>query len=177
MVMAPPACRRGAGWVLARPLRQPPPGTSTTPHKPARKGPSPPSRIVRHSSASSSFVLTATRLRALQLDSSHTAARTRAAARKIPKNSQAQPGRDRHVTGPGFHTLLTTVALMGAAARLLAAPVGSGAFSGCSAPRDLAVKLGWPGDYESFGRLTAGDGEAVRTVEGTEHDAACRRRP
>jgi hypothetical protein len=68
--------------------------------------------IFRRLPASSSFVLAATRLRALQLDSSRAAA-DRAAARKIQKKSQ--PDDSTLVTGPGSYALLTTVALMGAA--------------------------------------------------------------
>jgi len=71
---AGPETRPDAGWVLARPLRQPRPGTTTRPpQKPARKDPSPLPMIPRRPSASSSFVLAAARLRALQLDPSRTA--------------------------------------------------------------------------------------------------------
>ena len=62
--------------------------------------------------ASSSFVLAAAQLRALQLDSSRTAA-DRAAARKIQQNSQ--PYDSTLVTGPGSYALLTPMTLMGAA--------------------------------------------------------------
>jgi len=48
--------------------------------------------IFRRLPASSSFVLAAVRLRALQLDPSGAGGKARAPARKIPKNSQAQPG-------------------------------------------------------------------------------------
>ena len=95
---APPTRRRDAEWVLARPLRPPHPGTPTRPSKPARKDLSSLSMIWRRSSASSSFVLAAARLRALQQDPSHTATRP-AAARKIPNNSQAQPSDSTQVTG------------------------------------------------------------------------------
>jgi hypothetical protein len=100
-----------------RPLRQPRTGnTHTTPHKPKpQTGPSSPSRISRRWPASSSFVLAAARLRALQLDSSRAAA-DRAAARKIQENSQ--PDDSTLVTGPGLYALLTVVALMGAADRV-----------------------------------------------------------
>src|SRR5947207_14592314 len=68
MVMAA-AHWRGAGWVLVTPLRPPAPGTSTRPltirPQPA---PSSPSMIFRRLPASSSFVLAAARLRALQRD-------------------------------------------------------------------------------------------------------------
>ena len=77
--------------------------------------------IGRRSSASSSFVLAAARLRALQQDSSPHGDATRAATRKIPNNSQAQPGDTTQVTGQEAHTLLTPVALMGAAGSSFAA--------------------------------------------------------
>ena len=57
--------------------------------------PSSPSRISRRLPASSSFVLAAARLRALQLDPGR-AAGDRAAARKIQKNSQPAGGARRH---------------------------------------------------------------------------------
>ena len=63
---ASPHAGPDAEWVLAIRLRPPRRETTTTPHKPARRAPSL-SMIVRRSSASSSFVLAATRLRALQL--------------------------------------------------------------------------------------------------------------
>jgi hypothetical protein len=58
---------------------------------------------------------TALMMRALQLDSSRTAA-DRAAARKIQQNSQ--PDDSTLVTGPGTYALLTPMALMGAADRV-----------------------------------------------------------
>jgi hypothetical protein len=70
--------------------------------------------IVRRLPASSSFVLAAARLRALQPDSWPRGEKTRAAARKIQKNSQAGPAA-RVVTGSDPYALLTAVALMGAA--------------------------------------------------------------
>jgi hypothetical protein len=67
--------------------------------------------IGRRSSASSSFVLAATRLRALQQDPSHTTARH--------GNCEEDPGNispaATAVTGPGVHTLLTSMTPMGAA--------------------------------------------------------------
>jgi hypothetical protein len=48
--------------------------------------------IRRRSPASSSFVRAAARLRALQLDPTSHGDVNQAAAQKIPKNSQAQPG-------------------------------------------------------------------------------------
>jgi hypothetical protein len=71
------AHRRGAGWVLARPLRPPRTGNQhTTPGKLTATKPSPPSMIFRRLPASSSFVLAAARLRALQLDPGRAAGRT-----------------------------------------------------------------------------------------------------
>jgi hypothetical protein len=81
--------RHGAAWVHVRPLRPP--------HAPGETGPSPTLRtflsrapiIGRRSPASSSFVLAAARLRALQLDPGHTAAAT-AATGKGPNKRQPQ---------------------------------------------------------------------------------------
>jgi len=71
--------------------------------------------IFRRLPESSSFVLAAARLRALQLDSSAAAAdpgHLRGRPRRIVKPA---PGRQQHVvTGPDPYALLTTVALMGA---------------------------------------------------------------
>ena len=90
-----PASWRGAGWVLAETT---PPATRrgrrTTFIKPDRKGLFPLPMIRRRSSASSSFVLAATRLRALSSLTPPHGGVTRAAARKIPeKQSGPQPGR------------------------------------------------------------------------------------
>ena len=72
--------------------------------------------IRRRSSASSSFVLAATRLRALTPTGPlpHGDV-TRAAARKIPENSQnpGPAGNATQVTGSKTHALLTPVALVG----------------------------------------------------------------
>jgi len=74
MVMAPRHSRGDAGWVLARPLRQPRPGTTTTPQQSQHERNLPPLPMIRRRlTASSSFVLAAARLRALQLDPSRTA--------------------------------------------------------------------------------------------------------
>src|SRR5947199_10284552 len=65
----------------------------TTPDNPTATGP--PSsllRIFRRLPASSSFVLAAARLRALQLDSWPRGGKDRAAARKDPEEQSAQPG-------------------------------------------------------------------------------------
>src|SRR5438552_12575314 len=70
--------------------------------------------ISRRLPASSSFVLAAARLRALQPDP-RPAARILGQLRgRIQKNSQPSPAA-RVVTGPGPYALLTLVALMGAA--------------------------------------------------------------
>ena len=100
-----------------RPLRQPRTGNQhATPDNPTATGPSPPSMIFRRSPASSSFVLAAARLRALQLDAGRAAAGPGQQRGRIQKNSQPSPAA-RLVTGPGTYALLTVVALMGAALR------------------------------------------------------------
>ena len=75
------ACHQaGAAWVHVRPLR--------LPRTPGKAGPDTllsPGPIIGHRSpASSSFVLAAARLRALQLDPGHAAAATNAATGKEP---------------------------------------------------------------------------------------------
>src|ERR1700756_697924 len=63
------------------------------PDNPTATGPSPPSMIFRRLPASSSFVLAAARLRALQLDSWPRGEKTPGQLRgRIQKNSQPQPG-------------------------------------------------------------------------------------
>ncbi len=69
--------------------------------------------IFRRSPASSSFVLAAARLRALQLDPWPRGGKDRAAARKIQKNSQPSSAAP-VVTGLDPYALLTTMALTGA---------------------------------------------------------------
>ena len=69
--------------------------------------------ISRRLPASSSFVLAATRLRALQLDPWPRGGKDRQLRGRIQKNSQPSPAA-RVVTGPGPYALLTLVALMGA---------------------------------------------------------------
>ena len=76
--------------------------------------------IFRRLPASSSFVLAAARLRALQLDPGRAAGRPGQLRGRIQKNSQPSPAA-RVVTGPGPYALLTLVALMGAAERASAA--------------------------------------------------------
>ena len=73
--------------------------------------------IFRRSPASSSFVLAAARLRALQPDPWPRGGKDRAAARKDTEEQSAQPGRQDVATGPDPYALLTVVALMGAADR------------------------------------------------------------
>jgi hypothetical protein len=107
---------RRAGWVLVRPLRPPRAGNQhATPDKPTATGPpSPASMIFRRWPASSSFVLAAARLRALQRDPWPRDEKTRAPARKDPEEQPARPGRHDAATGPDPYALLTVVALMGA---------------------------------------------------------------
>jgi hypothetical protein len=69
--------------------------------------------ISRRSPASSSFVLAAARLRALQLDPWPRGGKTGQLRGRIQKNSQPSPAA-RVVTGPDPYALLTVVALMGA---------------------------------------------------------------
>jgi hypothetical protein len=108
------AHQRGAGWVLARPLRTPRTGNQhTTPDKPTATKPSSPSMIVRRLPASSSFVLTAARLRALQLDPWPRGGKDRQLRGRTQKNSQPSPAA-RVVTGSDPYALLTLAALMGA---------------------------------------------------------------
>ena len=73
--------------------------------------------IFRRSPASSSFVLAAARLRALQLDPGRAAAGPGQLRGRIQKNSQSSPAAH-GVTGLGPYALLTTVALMGADERV-----------------------------------------------------------
>src|SRR5215472_13730628 len=76
MVMAPATYGGLAEWVLVRPLRPPHTGDTDPPFTtPSVKELPRPPMIDRRSSASSSFVLAAARLRALQQDPSHTTAR------------------------------------------------------------------------------------------------------
>jgi len=72
--------------------------------------------IFRRLPASSSFVLAAARLRALQLDPWPRGGRTGQLRGRIQKNSQPSPAA-RLVPGPDSYALLTVVALMGAADR------------------------------------------------------------
>ena len=69
--------------------------------------------IFRRLPASSSFVLAAARLRALQPDPRPRGEKTRHLQGRIQENSQPSPAA-RVVTGPGPYALLTLVALMGA---------------------------------------------------------------
>jgi hypothetical protein len=69
--------------------------------------------IFRRLPASSSFVLAAARLRALQPDPGRAAGRPGQLRGRNQKNSQLSPAA-RVVTGPDPYALLTAVALMGA---------------------------------------------------------------
>ena len=69
--------------------------------------------IFRRLPASSSFVLAAARLRALQLDPGR-ATRRPGTCEEDPEEQSAQPGRQDVATGPDPYALLTVVALMGA---------------------------------------------------------------
>ena len=90
------------------------PGTSTRPLiSQPQPNPSSLSMIFRRLPASSSFVLAAARLRALQLDPGRAAGRPGQLRGRIQKNSQPSPTA-RVVTGSGPYALLTLVALMGA---------------------------------------------------------------
>jgi len=104
---------------------------------------SPPSRISRRLPASSSFVLAAARLRALQLDPWPRGETAPGTCEEIQKNSQLSPAA-RVVTGPGSYVLLTVVALMGAADRLRGGE-HSGGISGCPRTR-------WPRPPLELGR-------------------------
>ena len=96
----------------------------TTPHTSAgnqhatltiqsQPAPSPPLTIFRRLPASSSFVLAAARLRALQLDPGR-ATRRPGTCEEDPEEQSAQPGRQDVATGPDPYPLLTPMALMGA---------------------------------------------------------------
>jgi hypothetical protein len=74
-----PVSPAGAEWVHVRPLRRPhaPGGPASDPPTAASPGGSSPLPMIgRHLPASSSFVLAAARLRALQLDTAHATAQT-----------------------------------------------------------------------------------------------------
>jgi hypothetical protein len=91
------AHQRGAGWVLARPLRPPRTGNQhTTLDKPTATKPSSPSMIFRRLPASSSFVLAAARLRALQLDPWPRGGKDQQLRGRIQKNSQPSPAARSH---------------------------------------------------------------------------------
>ena len=88
-----------------------------TPDNPTATGPSSLLRIFRRLPASSSFVLTAARLRRSSLTPGRAARRTGSCEEGIQKNSQPSPAA-RVVTGPDPYALLTVVALMGAEIRM-----------------------------------------------------------
>ena len=109
-----PSDPRDAEWVLARPLRQPRPGKTTTPLiKPARKAPSSLSMIVRRSSASSS---SSSPLRGCGRSSLTPPARRRepGSCEEDPEEQSGQPGDTTQATRSDPSCLLTPLALMGA---------------------------------------------------------------
>src|SRR6185437_16907615 len=113
-----PPATGGAGWVLVRPLRQPRTGNQhTTPDNPTATGPSSLLRISRRLPASSSFVLAAARLRALQLDPWPRGEKTPGSCEEGSRRTVSPNPAARLVTGSGSYALLTPVALMGAADR------------------------------------------------------------
>ena len=121
--MAPPARWPAPNGCLRDHSASHAPGTATTPHKPARKGPSSLPMIGRRSPASSSFVLAAARLRALQLDPSR-AATEPGSCEEDPEEQSGQPGDTTKSPGQIRHALLTPMALMGAASRSVAVVTG-----------------------------------------------------
>jgi hypothetical protein len=129
-----------------RPLRQPAPGTRTRPQTATPQyDPSSPSRISLRLPASSSFVLAAARLRALQLDPGHAARKPGQLRGRSRRTARPHPGGQHVVTGLGSYALLTMVALMGAA---------------CSSLARLSLPMGQSGNrsarYDPLHRL-AGD--------------------
>src|SRR6185437_12547064 len=91
MAAARTLARRRMGACETTPLANAP-GTSTRPRiSQTANEPSPPSMISRRLPGSSSFVLAAARLRALQLAPRPRGRKTRAAARKDPEEQSAQP--------------------------------------------------------------------------------------
>src|SRR5215831_2978402 len=106
--------------------------------------------ISRRLPASSSLVLAAARLRALQLDPRPHGEKTGQLRGRIQKNSQPSPAA-RVVTGSGSYALLTVVALMGAAwraspSRGCGCPLGGGAGSYHLGP----VLLGGPSPESGY---------------------------
>ena len=80
--------------------------------------------IFRRSPASSSFVLAAARLRALQLDPWPRGEKTLGSCEEGSRRIVSPARAARVVTGPGSYALLTLVALMGAAIRAVRADFG-----------------------------------------------------
>src|SRR4029077_20788978 len=91
MAAARTLARRRMGACETTPLANAPGNSTRTRISQTANDPPRPSMISRRLPASSSFVLAAARLRALQLDPFRTAA-DRAAARKDPEEQSAQPG-------------------------------------------------------------------------------------
>ncbi len=99
--------------------------------------------IFRRSPASSSFVLAAARLRALQLDPWPRGGKDRAAARKIQKNSQPSSAAP-VVTGLDPYALLTTMALMGADVSARIGPPDGQAINGRLVMRTMTASVSSP---------------------------------
>jgi hypothetical protein len=112
------------------------PGTSTRPPTANRETTLPRSLRIRRLPASSSFIIAAARLRALQLDSWPRGGKDQQLRGRIQKNSQPRPDGAPNVSHRvRFVCLLTVAALIGAANRA-AAPgqtvsVSAGSASGC----------------------------------------------
>ena len=115
MVMAAaPHAGGGAGWVLARPLRQPRTGNQhTTPDKPNRNRTLPrPPMIFRRLPASSSFVLAARGTGRSSLTPPGATGRP-GSYEEDPEEQSGQPGDTTQATGSDLLCLLTPMALMG----------------------------------------------------------------
>jgi len=122
--------------------------------------------IFRRLPASSSFVLAAARLRALQPDPWPRGEKTRHLRGRIQKNNQPSPTA-RVVTGPGPYALLTLVALMGAAYRVSGPPCAGTSVRRCM-PQGFVILTAKPV------RRSRRKGPAAGTWPGRSR---CRRRP
>jgi hypothetical protein len=153
MVMAPPARERGAGWVLARPLRQPHRGQPRPPHKPARRDPS---SLIHDHPPPVGVQLVRPRRYAPAGAPTGPLPRggvTRQLRGRSRRKSHSQPGDTTQVTGLKPHALLTPVALMGAALGVSlvavsrpngrASPATPSRVRAASRTRASAPALGW----------------------------------